>query len=62
MNVYVILITGPKSSPGSPSEDKLKEDIQRRLKEAQAGLLFKQVSIKNPMERALIDYIGLPED
>lgn len=62
LNIYIVLITGPKTVSGSPDLDKIKADIDQRLKEAQSGLLFKEVSILNPMERALFDYIGLPED
>lgn len=34
MNVYIVLITGPKQVSGSPEIEKIKADIDKRLKES----------------------------
>ena len=55
------MISGKTAVNGAPSLDDIRKDLKNVTSNTK-GVLYWELSIDNPVELALYDYIGLPND
>ena len=56
LNIFMVLITAENKKAGSPDHSDIREACRKNV-DKQEGILFREVDVRNPIERALFDYI-----